>query len=66
MAVCADQDLRIREANCDQEFIEATPTAESLPLFAGVQDDEVDSEIGMTYKELSVFGLRRKFDLLGS
>jgi NH3-dependent NAD+ synthetase len=36
------------------EFIEATPSAELLPLSAGVQSDEV--EMGLTYKELSDFG----------
>lgn len=35
------------------EFIEATPTAELLPLSAGVQDDESENEMGMTYEELS-------------
>jgi NAD+ synthase (glutamine-hydrolysing) len=39
------------------EFIEATPTAELLPLSAGVQDDESEQEMGMTYEELSVFGV---------
>ncbi|KAE9376669.1 glutamine-dependent NAD(+) synthetase with GAT domain-containing protein [Stipitochalara longipes BDJ] len=48
-----------------KEFIEATPSAELLPLSAGVQDDEADSEMGMTYEELSVFGLLRKVDHLG-
>ncbi|PMD48798.1 glutamine-dependent NAD(+) synthetase with GAT domain-containing protein [Hyaloscypha variabilis F] len=48
-----------------EEFIEATPSAELLPLSAGVQDDEADSEMGMTYEELSVFGLLRKVDHLG-
>ncbi|KAI0472624.1 glutamine-dependent NAD(+) synthetase with GAT domain-containing protein [Xylariaceae sp. FL0804] len=47
------------------EFLEATPTAELLPLSAGVQDDESDSEMGMTYEELSVFGILRKVDKLG-
>ena len=36
------------------EFIDATPTAELLPLSAGVQSDEV--EMGLTYSELSDFG----------
>lgn len=35
--------------------MEATPTAELLPLSAGVQDDE--TEMGLTYAELSVFGV---------
>ncbi|CAI4213851.1 unnamed protein product [Parascedosporium putredinis] len=47
------------------EFIEATPTAELLPLSAGVQDDESESEMGMSYDELSVFGILRKVDKLG-
>ncbi|KND93209.1 Glutamine-dependent NAD(+) synthetase [Tolypocladium ophioglossoides CBS 100239] len=47
------------------EFMEATPTAELLPLSAGVQDDESENEIGMTYAELSVFGIMRKVDKLG-
>ncbi|KAK1764720.1 glutamine-dependent NAD(+) synthetase [Phialemonium atrogriseum] len=45
------------------EFMEATPTAELLPLSAGVQDDE--TEMGLTYAELSVFGIMRKVDKLG-
>lgn len=36
------------------EFLEATPSAELLPLSAGVQSDE--EEMGLTYKELSDFG----------
>ncbi|RSL85308.1 hypothetical protein CEP51_003421 [Fusarium floridanum] len=47
------------------DFIEATPTAELLPLSAGVQDDESEQEMGMTYEELSVFGILRKVDKLG-
>jgi NAD+ synthase (glutamine-hydrolysing) len=38
------------------EFLEATPSAELLPLSAGTQSDEV--EMGLTYKELSDFGYR--------
>lgn len=48
-----------------QEFIEATPTAELLPLSAGVQDDESESEMGMSYEELSVFGILRRVEKLG-
>ncbi|KAH8161918.1 hypothetical protein CIB48_g6326 [Xylaria polymorpha] len=44
-------------------FIEATPTAELLPLTAGVQEDEV--EMGLTYAELSTFGLLRRVERLG-
>lgn len=47
------------------EFIEATPSAELLPLSAGVQDDESDSEMGFTYNELSEFGILRKVHKLG-
>ncbi|KAF2009610.1 glutamine-dependent NAD(+) synthetase with GAT domain-containing protein [Aaosphaeria arxii CBS 175.79] len=47
------------------EFIHATPTAELLPLSAGVQDDESPNEMGMSYNELSVFGILRKIDKLG-
>lgn len=47
------------------EFIEATPTAELLPLSAGVQDDESENEMGLTYDELSMFGILRKVDKLG-
>lgn len=47
------------------EFIHATPTAELLPLSAGVQDDESDQEMGFTYAELSQFGLLRKAERLG-
>ncbi|KAG9784936.1 glutamine-dependent NAD(+) synthetase, partial [Aureobasidium melanogenum] len=47
------------------EFIEATPTAELLPLSAGVQDDESPTEMGMSYEELSVFGILRRVEKLG-
>jgi NAD+ synthase (glutamine-hydrolysing) len=48
-----------------KDFLEATPTAELLPLSAGVQDDESDAEMGFTYSELSEFGILRKVDKLG-
>lgn len=48
-----------------EEFLTATPTAELLPLSAGVQDDESESEMGLTYTELSVFGILRKVQKLG-
>ncbi|TAQ88217.1 hypothetical protein B7494_g3469 [Chlorociboria aeruginascens] len=47
------------------DFIEAIPTAELLPLSAGTQDDESESEMGLTYDELSTFGILRKVDKLG-
>ncbi|TQN70155.1 Glutamine-dependent NAD(+) synthetase [Colletotrichum shisoi] len=47
------------------EFLEATPSAELLPLSAGVQDDEADTEMGLTYSELSEFGILRKVHKLG-
>ncbi|POR32474.1 NAD+ synthase (Glutamine-hydrolysing) [Tolypocladium paradoxum] len=47
------------------EFIEATPTAELLPLSAGVQADESENEMGLSYEELSMFGILRKVDKLG-
>ncbi|SPO06045.1 related to Glutamine-dependent NAD(+) synthetase [Cephalotrichum gorgonifer] len=47
------------------EFIYATPSAELLPLSAGVQDDESPNEMGMTYEELSAFGILRKVEKLG-
>lgn len=47
------------------EFLEATPSAELLPLSAGVQDDESDAEMGFTYAELSEFGILRKIEKLG-
>lgn len=46
--------------NVRQEFIDARPSAELLPLSAGEQDDESDSEMGLTYDELSTFGVLRK------
>lgn len=42
------------------EFLEARPSAELLPLSVGEQDDESESEMGMTYDELSKFGILRK------
>ncbi|KAJ2968845.1 hypothetical protein NUW58_g10129 [Xylaria curta] len=47
------------------EFLYATPTAELLPLSAGVQDDESESEMGLTYAELSAFGIYRRVEKLG-
>lgn len=47
------------------EFVEATPSAELLPLSAGVQDDESDAEMGFTYNELSEFGILRKVHKCG-
>ncbi|CAF9921042.1 MAG: hypothetical protein GOMPHAMPRED_002211 [Gomphillus americanus] len=48
-----------------KEFLDATPTAELLPLTAGVQSDESDAEMGLTYAELSTFGLLRSVEKLG-
>jgi NH3-dependent NAD+ synthetase len=47
-----------------QEFLEARPSAELLPLSAGEQDDESESEMGLTYDELSTFGVLRKVKIL--
>ncbi|KAK5462762.1 glutamine-dependent NAD(+) synthetase [Exophiala xenobiotica] len=47
------------------EFLEARPSAELLPLSAGEQDDESESEMGLTYDELSTFGVLRKVEKLG-
>ncbi|KAJ9617089.1 glutamine-dependent NAD(+) synthetase [Cladophialophora chaetospira] len=47
------------------EFIDARPSAELLPLSAGVQDDESEAEMGMSYDELSTFGILRKVEKLG-
>jgi NAD+ synthase (glutamine-hydrolysing) len=47
------------------EFIDARPTAELTPLSAGVQDDESENEMGLTYDELSTFGVLRKVEKLG-
>ncbi|KKF95230.1 putative glutamine-dependent NAD(+) synthetase [Ceratocystis platani] len=46
-------------------FIEATPSAELLPLSAGVQSDESEGEMGLTYAELSIFGIMRNVHRLG-
>ncbi|OCT48717.1 putative glutamine-dependent NAD(+) synthetase [Cladophialophora carrionii] len=47
------------------EFIDARPSAELTPLSAGVQDDESENEMGLTYDELSTFGVLRKVEKLG-
>ena len=47
------------------EFIDARPSAELLPLSAGVQDDESEAEMGLSYDELSTFGILRKVEKLG-
>lgn len=47
-----------------EQFLEATPSAELIPLSdQGPQSDE--QEMGITYKELSVFGQLRKNERLG-
>ncbi|KAK0388001.1 hypothetical protein NLU13_4245 [Sarocladium strictum] len=45
------------------EFLEATPTAELLPLSAGVQSDE--EEMGLRYDQLSEFGILRSIHRAG-
>ncbi|KAL8741210.1 MAG: hypothetical protein Q9190_006157 [Brigantiaea leucoxantha] len=47
-----------------KDFLEATPTAELEPITKDyVQSDEID--MGMTYDELSTFGILRKVEKLG-
>ncbi|KAF2786729.1 glutamine-dependent NAD(+) synthetase with GAT domain-containing protein [Melanomma pulvis-pyrius CBS 109.77] len=46
-------------------IINAKPTPELRPQAAGLQDDESDSEMGMTYEELAEFGILRKVEKLG-
>ncbi|KAI1880261.1 hypothetical protein JX265_001882 [Neoarthrinium moseri] len=46
-----------------KEFLGAIPTAELLPLSAGVQSDE--EEMGLSYDQLSAFGKLRKVEKLG-
>jgi NAD+ synthase (glutamine-hydrolysing) len=46
------------------KFISAPPTAELLPITSEyVQDDETD--MGITYNELSIFGTLRRVERLG-
>lgn len=47
------------------EFLEATPTAELLPLSEGVAVQSDEEEMGLTYAELSEFGILRKVHKLG-
>jgi NAD+ synthase (glutamine-hydrolysing) len=47
------------------EVLDARPSAELRPVESGEQDDEADTEMGMTYDELSAFGVLRKVDKLG-
>jgi hypothetical protein len=54
---CQTMPWRRKGANLEQEFIEATPSAELLPLSAGVQDDEADSEMGMVWNTFFSFVL---------
>ena len=60
-----DFETEKQELTDQQEFLGATPSAELIPLSADVQADESESEMGLTYEELSVFGLLRKVDYLG-
>lgn len=53
----------IRRLILFKEFIDARPSAELTPLSAGEQDDESESEMGLTYDELSTFGVLRKVTL---
>ena len=48
-----------------EELLTATPSAELLPLSVGVQNDESESEMGLTYIELSTFGILQKVEKLG-
>jgi hypothetical protein len=52
------------DTNRAQDFLEATPTAELLPLEAGVQDDESENEMGMTYEGKYYFPYRQEHLLL--
>lgn len=47
------------------KIINAKPTPELQPQAADFQDDESDSEMGMTYDELSQFSILRKVEKLG-
>ncbi|KAI1822843.1 NAD+ synthase [Xylaria intraflava] len=47
------------------EFLYATPTAELLPLTAGVSTQDDETEMGLTYAELSIFGIHRRVEKLG-
>ncbi|RKP05405.1 hypothetical protein THASP1DRAFT_35345 [Thamnocephalis sphaerospora] len=48
-----------------QEFVEATPSAELIPLASGVREQSDEEEMGMTYEELSIFGRLRKLERCG-
>ncbi|KAI9731897.1 MAG: glutamine-dependent NAD(+) synthetase [Cirrosporium novae-zelandiae] len=50
-----------------QEFLDATPTAELIPLpaDASVKPQSDEEEMGMTYQELDIFGRLRKVAKLG-
>jgi NAD+ synthase (glutamine-hydrolysing) len=47
------------------EFLEATPTAELLPLSAGAAVQSDEEEMGLRYVELSALGILRKVHKLG-
>jgi hypothetical protein len=63
---CQTRPCRRMGANLGQEFIEATPSAELLPLSAGVQDDEADSEMGMVCNTILSLVLRQFYGSLGT
>lgn len=48
-----------------RHFIEATPSAELIPLKEGEKEQSDEEEMGMTYEELSLFGRLRKCECLG-
>ena len=48
-----------------REFVEATPTAELIPIEEGKSIQSDEEEMGMTYGELSIFGTLRKQQKLG-
>jgi hypothetical protein len=63
---CQTKPWRRIGANLGQEFIEATPSAELLPLSAGIQDDEADSEMGMVCNTVLSFVLWQFFGSVGT
>lgn len=51
--------------DCLTRIIDAKPTPELQPQSAGLQDDESDQEMGMTYDEITQFGILRKVEKMG-
>jgi NAD+ synthase (glutamine-hydrolysing) len=57
--------MRMMEPQLTCSFLDATPTAELIPLGADKRPQSDEEEMGMSYNELSVYGRLRKVEKCG-